>query len=429
MLFFKSHKIFFIILLVITFFTNTISADSSTSTPNIISTNSSPSTPQKISLELQEIPLQAALNLLSKQLHINLVINPNIHGTASLHLKNISPQDAFDLLLLSHELSKRQINNVWYILPRSEFMQVTQQELKLQAVIDEAEPLITSIWQIHYAKANDIANLLKGSNNLLSKRGHVHVDIRTNIICVQDIADRVRDLHYLIKRLDIPVQQVLIEVHLASIDSDYERELGVSFVNQQVATNDADHTAASAYSAMSMHYGLALLKLTDGSLLRMQLSALEKAGHGELISSPSLFTANQQTASIESGEEIPYQEISRSGATGVAFKKAVLSLKVTPQVMPGGQVLLQLQVNQDKPSNRVILGVPAITTRQMSTNILVKSGQTIVLGGIYESDKGQQQQGVPLLNKIPLVGWLFKQQNVTDNKRELLIFVTPKVIS
>ncbi len=414
MLFFINYKFFFITLLISLFYTNTIYAESPTHPP------------KKISLELQEIPLQDALNLLAKQLNINLVVNPSIHGTASLHLKNISPQAAFDLLLMSHELSKQQINNVWYIMPSSEFIQVKQQELKLQSVIDDAEPLITAIWQIHYAKANDIANLLKGSNNLLSKRGHVHVDIRTNIVCVQDIVDRVRDIHKLIQRLDIPVQQVLIEVHLASIDSDYERELGISFINQQTTSNDV---GASAYSPMSMHYGLALLKLTDGSMLRMQLSALEKAGHGELISSPSLFTANQQTASIESGEEIPYQEISRSGATGVAFKKAVLSLKVTPQVMPGDQVLLQLQVNQDKPSNRIILGVPAITTRQMSTNILIKSGQTIVLGGIYESDKGHQQQGIPFLNKIPLVGWLFKQQNVTDNKRELLIFVTPKVIS
>ena len=161
----------------------------------------------------------------------------------------------------------------------------------------------------------------------------------------------------------------------------------------------------------------------------MELSALENEGHGELISSPSLFTANQQTAFIESGEEIPYQEISRSGATGVAFKKAVLSLRVTPQVMPGNQVLLQLQINQDKPSNRVVLGVPAIATRQISTHILIKSGQTIVLGGIYEENKENQQQGIPFLCKIPLVGWLFKQQNVTHSKRELLIFVTPKVMS
>jgi type IV pilus assembly protein PilQ len=160
----------------------------------------------------------------------------------------------------------------------------------------------------------------------------------------------------------------------------------------------------------------------------VQLSALENEGHGELISSPSLFTANQQTASIESGEEIPYQEVSKSGATSVAFKKAVLSLKVTPQVMPDHQVMLELQVNQDKPSNRMVLGVPAISTRQMSTHILIKNGQTIVLGGIYESDKEAGQRRIPFLGKIPLVGLLFRHQNSVLRKRELLIFVTPKII-
>jgi type IV pilus assembly protein PilQ len=173
---------------------------------------------------------------------------------------------------------------------------------------------------------------------------------------------------------------------------------------------------------------LSVLKLANGSFLDMQLAALENEGHGELISSPSLFTANQQTASIESGEEIPYQEVSKSGATGIVFKKAVLSLKVTPQIMPGNHVLLQLQVNQDKPNNRMVLGVPAISTRQISTHILVKSGQTVVLGGIYETNKEKGQQRIPFLGKIPIIGWLFGQRNVSENKRELLIFVTPKII-
>lgn len=380
--------------------------------------------PTKISTQFQELPIQEALHFLAKKLDINIIITPSVRGTTSLHLKNITPQDAFDLLLMTHDLIKRRINHVWYIMPQTEFIQGQQQEVRLRAVIDEAEPLVTYVWQIHFAKANEIAALLKSPNHtLFSKRGHVHVDVRTNILYVQDIPERLSDIGKLIERLDVPVQQVLIEVQLASIDSDYERELGVSYLNQTTTSED------SVYSPAPMRYGLAVLKFADGSLLRMQLSALEKAGHGELISSPSLFTANQQTASIESGEEIPYQEISRSGATGVAFKKAVLSLRVTPQIMPNHQVLLQLQVNQDKPSNRMILGVPAINTRQISTNVKLKSGQTIVLGGIYESDKAQQQQGVPILNKIPLVGWLFKQQNVTNHKRELLIFVTPKVIS
>ncbi|MBV8802089.1 MAG: hypothetical protein JO131_03825 [Gammaproteobacteria bacterium] len=241
------------------------------------------------------------------------------------------------------------------------------------------------------------------------------------MLYVQDIEDHIQSIDTLIKNLDIPVQQILIEAHLASIDSDYERELGLSFSSKQ-------QNGDSSKPNESSQYHLAIIPLAKDSFLDVQLAALENEGHGELISSPSLFTANQQTASIESGEEIPYQEISKSGATAVAFKKAVLSLKVTPQIMPGNKILLQLQVNQDKPSNRMILGVPAISTRQISTHILVKSGQTIVLGGVYESNKEKGQQRIPFLGKIPFIGWIFNLQNMAENKRELLIFVTPKII-
>ncbi|MCC2666125.1 MAG: pilQ [Gammaproteobacteria bacterium] len=377
---------------------------------------------KKISLDLQNMRLQDALRIIAKSLDNNIVISSDIHGLTSLHLKQVSPLEALDLLLASNALSKWRIGHIWYIVPRAELIQRKQEELKLHTIVDETAPLETRVWQLHYSKAEDIAHLLQDNNHsLLSKYGHVHIDVRTNIICIQDIEEHLHEMEGLIRRLDVPVQQVLIEVHLANIDNDFERALGIH-LEPQATSSEEDP------SPFNIHYGLAILKLTDGSLLHMQLSALENEGHGELISNPSLFTANQQTAFIESGEEIPYQEISRSGATGVAFKKAVLSLRVTPQVMPGNQILLQLQVNQDKPSNRIVLGVPAITTRQINTHILIKSGQTVVLGGIYEENKDNQQQGIPFLCKIPLVGWLFKQQNVTHNKRELLIFVTPRII-
>jgi type IV pilus assembly protein PilQ len=383
---------------------------------------------KKISLNLQEVSIPDALRILAKFSNINLFVSPTIHGVTSLHLEQVYASEALNLLLASNELSRWQMGNVLYVMPRVELLQHKQEELKLQSIVEEVAPLLSRVWQIHYAKADDIARLLQDSHSsLLSKRGHIEVDVRTNIICVQDTEDRLHEIYKLIQRLDVPVKQVLIEVHLASIDSDFERALGINFSEQQA--NPSESSILTNSSGPVMHYGLAILKLTDGSLLHMQLSALESKGHGELISSPCLFTANQQTASIESGEEIPYQEVSRTGATGVAFKKAVLSLRVTPQVMPGGQVLLRLQINQDKPSSRVVMGVPAITTRQISTNILVKNGQTIVLGGIYEANNEHQQQSVPFLGKIPLVGWLFKQQNVTDKKRELLIFVTPKIIT
>lgn len=371
-----------------------------------------------ISLDLQNVNIQDAIRVLAKLNNINVVLSPRLYGVVSLHLKNVSALKAFDFMLDSHKLSKWEQDNVWYIGTEDELVERQQDKIKLQNLLHESQPLITRIWPLQYAKADDIAHILQDNSiTLLSKRGHVRVDARTNSLCVQDTEDHLLSVYSLVKQLDIPVKQVHIEAHLASVDSDYERELGVGF---SVKSSHSD-TSNSRYS-------VAVLKLANDSFLDMQLAALENEGHGEVISSPSLFTANQQTASIESGEEIPYQEISKNGATGVVFKKAVLSLKVTPQIMPGNHVLLQLQVNQDKPSNRVVLGVPAISTRQISTQILVKSGQTIVLGGIYEMNKEKGQQGIPFLGKLPVLGQLFGQRNIAENKRELLVFVTPKII-
>ncbi len=362
-----------------------------------------------ISLNLQNVNLQDALRILAKQLQQDIVISPAVNGVISLNLHHMTAHQAFDFILQSKGLVQYNKNNLWFIMPQKELISQKQDEIKLQEMLIESAPLISRIFKIRYATADEIARLVQdNSHSLLSKRGMMHVDLRTNQIYLQDIEKNVAIIHDLIRHVDIPVQQVLIETRLASVDNDFERQLGIHF-----------STTAS----------LSLTRLSDGAALDVELAALENAGHGELISSPSLFTANQQTASIESGEEIPYQEISRSGATGVAFKKAVLSLKVTPQILPNNKVLLALQVNQDRPSTRIVQGVPAITTRQISTHILVRNGQTIVLGGIFESNKNHTSEGIPFMNKIPVVGLLFQQHDWLENKRELLIFVTPKIIT
>jgi type IV pilus assembly protein PilQ len=380
-------------------------------------------TEEMITLDFQDVNIQDAIHLLAKSLHQEVIIDQSIQGSIHLHFHQMPVRAAFNLLLDSKALAIWETGHTWLILPRSEMIRRKEEELKWHKTLEEATPLVTRVWQIHYAKAEDIALILQDAHfSFLTSRGHVRFDSRTNILCIQDQENHMQEIHALIQRLDIPVQQVLIEARLASIDHDFEHELGIHF-----GTHGSDSTSTETDSNKGLN--VAILHLAEGSLLDMRLSALEQEGHGELISSPSLFTANQQTATIESGEEIPYQEVSRSGATGVAFKKAVLSLKVTPQVMPGNQVLLQLQVNQDKPSSHIILGVPAITMRQISTHILVKNGQTIVLGGIYESDYEKGEQRVPFLGKIPILGWLFSQSNAVEHKRELLIFVTPKVIA
>jgi type IV pilus assembly protein PilQ len=376
-------------------------------------------------VDFENINVADALRELAKFTQVNLIISPSVSGSVTLHLHDTRPIDAFKMLLSSQGLVKTEIGGIWYIASAAEMIKRKEEDLKLTDATNAAAALRTRTWQIQYAKADDLAHLIQDNTaTLLSKRGHLRVDTRTNTLCAQDLSENLEEIAVLIKKLDVAVKQLLIEARLVSVDNDYERELGVNFSvhASAVGTNLTEQPPVG-------HYSLAVATLANGSLLDIALAAMENQGHGELISHPSLFTATQQTAVIESGEEIPYQEISLSGGTGVAFKKAVLSLKVTPQIMPGNKVLLQLNINQDRPSNRIVLGVPAITTRQITTNVLVRNGQTLVLGGIYELNKEYDEQRIPFLGKIPVVGLLFQQRNVKENKRELLIFVTPKIIS
>lgn len=372
-----------------------------------------------ITIDLQNVNVRDALQMIAKQLNQNIIVSESVNGDVLLHINQMNIATAFDYILQSQGLAKIREGNIWFIIPQNVLIQQKQNEWKEQQILMDTAPLVTHIWQIHYAKAEDIAHLIQdGSHTLLSKRGFLQTDVRTNQICVRDIQENLFVIAKLIHRIDVPVKQVLIEARLASVDSDFERKLGIHFSVQD---------GISTEGATAGHYSLAVATLADGSLLDVQLAALENEGHGELISSPSLFTANQQPASIESGEEIPYQEISRSGATGVSFKKAVLSLKVTPQILPNNQVQLQLQVNQDRPSSHIVLGVPAITTRQISSHVLVRNGQTIVLGGIFESSTDDTTERLPFISRLPVLGWLFQQKSKTESKRELLIFITPHI--
>lgn len=373
--------------------------------------------------DFEQVDLRTALRVLAKWTGRTVVLSPAIAGSVSLHLQKVPFEEVFAFLLQSQGLEAWQVGHLWYIAPRAVVLKQKQEEAHWRAVLEETAPLQTQFWQLRYAKAEDLARWLRGGPaSLLSKRGRAEVDSRSNILGVHDTAARLAAVQTLVERLDVPLRQVLIETRLASIDSDFERELGVRF---SVVESKA---AAGTSQGLSGRFSLALARLADNSLLDVKLAALENTGHGELISSPSLFTANQQMASIEAGEEIPYQETSGSGATAVVFKKAVLSLKVTPQVLPGKKVLLHLQINQDRPNARLVLGVPAISTRQLNTSVLVPSGQTVVLGGIYEMNTEASQEVLPFFSRLPLLGWFFKVNNQRKNKRELMIFVTPSIL-
>jgi type IV pilus assembly protein PilQ len=379
-----------------------------------------------VSLDINNINLREALSILAQKMNRAIVLSPTISGNVSLHFKNIMPEQAFQFLLESHGLQAWQRGNIWYITTMEKLIKQQEEQSKWRETLENTVSLVTQVWQVHYAKVDDIAHWLKDEgHSWLSKRGRLYIDTRANILCIEDTKKRIATIQYLLKKLDVPVKQVLIEARLASIDSDYEQELGIDFtaINNEV-TGEVKTEALNK----PRHFSLAVSKLADNSLIDIKLVALENQGHAQLISSPSLFTASHQMASIEAGEEIPYQESTSSGATAVVFKKAVLSLKVTPQILPSNKVLLKLQVNQDRPSAHTILGVPAISTRQIVSNVLVANGHTIVLGGIFESNRENAAGYLPFLGKIPGLGWLFGVQSQRERKRELLVFVTPKIV-
>lgn len=395
----------------------------------VMNTVSAQQTNEGITLNLREANVSDAIRLVASFLNQSVVISPAVKGTVSLNYSHTSPQEAMSALLASQDLEKWEMGRVWLIAPREELVKRKQEVVKWSEVTDESAPLILNIWQLRYAKAKEVAELIQDErHSLVSKRGHIRVDTRTNKIFVQDLQQNMDEIHTIIQQIDVPVQQIAIDARLISVDSDYERELGVSFSTRSMGGENHKGKMLEAVQSTTGRFPLTIAKLSDNARLEMQLSALEQMGHAELLSNPSLFTTNQQEASIEAGEEVPYQEVSEGGGTATMFKKAVLSLKVTPQILPGNRVLLQLHINQDRPGNQWVQGVPTINTRQMMTSVLVKDEQTVVLGGIYETNNEQGQEGIPYLKDIPIVGWLFQQRHVRHSKRELLIFVTPRIM-
>ena len=382
---------------------------------------------EKLSLRINQMNLVDAIQLMANLIHINVIVSPKISGTVSLKLNHADLKQTFEILLLNYHLSKWRMGNVYLIAPHDELIENAEAQEKWLSRQEALLPMILRVWQIKYARAQDIARLVQDHDHaFLSKRGQIFVDVRTNSLSVQDVAIRLQKIHQFIRRLDVPVQQILIEAKLFSIDDDSERTLGMQFWAKQSTDDGSTDTGSYVNSVDTFHFVLA--KLSQNTSIDVKLSALMSSGHAELISSPRLFTANQQIASIESGEEVPYQETSDSGGTAVAFKKAVLALKVIPQILPGNQVLLKLKINQDRPSNKMVGGVPTISTRQMITSVLVKAGHTIVLGGIYETNQDRGEESLPWISRIPIIGWLFQLHHQQKSRRELLIFITPKII-
>ncbi|HET9694390.1 MAG TPA: type IV pilus secretin PilQ [Steroidobacteraceae bacterium] len=432
---------------------------------------------ERLTLNFQDIETRAVLQLLAETSGQNIVVSDTVAGNVTLRLQNVPWDQALDIVLRTKGLDKRQEGNVIYVAPAEELAAREKQQLESQKSLTELAPVRTEYLQVNYAKASDLAGLIQqGKSSLLSERGSVAIDERTNTLLLQDTADRLADIRRLVQTLDIPVKQVLIEARIVIVNDDFSRELGVRFGGAIVgdygsANNGLGYIGSSGLDTEPGESGpvisptapggagisgddvqtptvddrymvnlpignpagrLALTLLDKDYVVDLEITAAQREGRGEVVSAPRVITANGKEAVIEQGTEIPYQESASSGATTTQFKKAVLSLKVTPQITPDDRVILDLTVSKDSVGQNVASAtggsVPSIDTREITTQVLVNDGQTVVLGGILETEKRDSVNKVPFLGDIPGLGVFFRSKSRTDNKDELLIFVTPKIL-
>jgi len=447
----------------------------------------------RLSLNFQDIEVRAVLQLLADFTGLNLVASDTVSGNITLRLKNVPWDQALDIILKTKGLSMRQTGNVIMVAPTQEIAAQEKLELESQQQIEDLSPLRSEFIQVNYAKAGELASMIKSKDtNMLSERGNVTVDSRTNTLIVQDTTAKLDDIRKIVDRLDIPVRQVMIESRIVIANNDFARDLGVRFgisgstgsgpkpirdpqtgevvnwtsgdtqlltagglpgnlstfnyqrggfgrsVETGAPFNSAiENPAGSGNDALMVNLPVPtpsgavnfLIGKVGSYLLQLELSAMQREGRGEIVSSPRVITSDAHQATIKVGQEIPYQSVSANQGTNVQFKEAVLQLDVTPQITPDDRIIMDLKVNKDAPDfTRTVLGQPPVDTRSVETSVLVDNGETVVLGGVYEREKTYQREQVPWLGDIPVLGRLFKLEQRQDNNSELLIFVTPKIL-
>lgn len=401
---------------------------------------------EKLSLNFQDIEVRSVLQLIADFTGLNLVASDTVAGRITLRLQNVPWDQALDLVLQTKGLDKRQVGNVLLVGPAQEIAEYERQELENKRQIAELAPVRLDIIQVNYAKAADIVSLLERDEELVSSRGFVSSDERTNTISVRETSDKLEQIRRLVTTWDIPIRQVLIEARIVRASTDVSRSLGVAWgVSGERTSGDNSFSVGGRRGGlnavgdfptdMNVDLGVTAQGSSAASigfrrnnfLLDLELSALESDGRAEIVSQPKVVTADRQTASIKSGEEIPFQEAASSGATTVDFKEAVLSLEVTPQITPDDNIIMDLRVNQDS-RGQVTSGIPSIDTNEVETQVLVGNGETVVLGGIFQSEKGRSVLKTPFLGDIPYLGRLFTRTDIIDERSELLIFVTPKIM-
>ncbi|HRK37116.1 MAG TPA: type IV pilus secretin PilQ family protein [Burkholderiaceae bacterium] len=438
---------------------------------------------EKLSLNFQNIEVRSLLQVIADFTGFNIVTSDSVSGAVTLRLKDVPWDQALDIILQAKSLGMRKNGTVIWIAPKDELAAKEKAELEAKVSVESLEAVRTQAFRMNYAKAADIANQLKstgsaggtapgqvGSGAILSSRGSVVSEPRTNQLFVTDIPSRLAQVQELISKLDIPVRQVLIEARIVEADDKFGRSLGVRLggadlrgvrggdagygigAGNRVALGgnyDAISATTGAFQADGLTtassnffnlpasglggvnpatFALSLFKPTANRFLNLELSALEADSRGKIVSSPRLITADQVKAIIEQGVEFPYQTTAPNGGTTIAFKKASLKLEVTPQITPEGSIILDVEVNKDSPGE-ILLGARAINTKRVQTQVLIESGGTVVIGGIFESIENDAETKVPFLGDVPVVGNLFKNRNKSNNRSELLVFITPKVIA
>lgn len=435
-------------------------------------------TGQRLSLNFQDIEVRAVLQIIADFTGLNLVASDTVNGRITLRLQNVPWDQALDLVLKTKGLDKRQDGNVLLVAPAAEIAERERQELETKKQVQELAPLQTEHIRIRYASAKDLFKLFdpgKGSgagggtktSSILSPRGQVIVDERTNSLLVTETAQKLDEFRRIVKLLDVPIRQVLIEARIVIANSDFNNSLGIKWggsgivgvnnnplyygssvasINSAIKANASNANLGTAGNpvtipdALAVNLGatsptssLAVGYISNDVNLQLELSAQESQGRGEVVSQPKVITGDKQQATIKSGTEIPYQQSAANGETTVSFKEAVLKLDVTPSITPDDRIIMDLVVNQDSVGKDVATGnggsVPSIDTNALKTQVLVGNGDTVVLGGVFKSSDVTRTDKVPFLGDIPYVGRLFKRTMVTKNKSELLIFITPRILA
>lgn len=398
---------------------------------------------EKLTLNFQNISTREALSVIADFTSLNMVISDTVSGNLTLRLKDVPWDQALDIILQSRGLDMRKNGNVIQVAPREEIAAKEKIDLTARQEIGELEVTRTESFQLSYAKALEMAVLLKNKDSgLLSKRGTAVSDLRTNTLFVQDTPTRLEDVRRFIKQLDVPVRQVMIEARFVEAGESFNRTLGgrLSYAGPGStvagggfagpgASRAALSTTSSLPRAGSVTGGmtLSLFNAAATKVLTLELNASELDGTTKNIASPRVVTGDKTPATIESGVQVPYQQATSSGATAIAFKDAVLGLTVTPQITPDDRVGMKVSVHQDSVGN-IYSGVPSINTKKVDTQVLVDNGGTVVIGGVYTQDATDSKEQIPFLGDIPILGWLFKTDTVSKAKKELLVFITPKII-